>query len=129
MGEKLFVGIVFVLFMALICGLAVLPHALTGTGGFGPIRTETVTVESKHVDLSGGGDKHVSHYMVTTDRGTYEVANGWLLSTWNGDEIYGHLRDGRRYELTTKGNRVVGFFFQQYPYITAAREIQATAAK
>ena len=48
-----------------------------GAGGFGPTKTvQNATVIDKHVDRS----KDSSHYMVTTDKGVFEVDSFFLLS-------------------------------------------------
>jgi hypothetical protein len=85
-----------------------------GVGGFGPTNIiNEATVQRLYVDRS----ENDSHYMVGTDVGVFEVNNGILLGIWNSDEIYSQLKEGGKYKLTIKGNRVVNFFFQQYPYI------------
>lgn len=90
-----------------------------GVNGFGPVRSVTATVVSKHVDV---GKETGSSYMVTTDRGTYEVQNGVILGMWNADTTYGRLQIGKTYNLTVKGNEVVTFYMQQYPYVLKAEE-------
>lgn len=61
--------------------------------------------------------------MVATDQGVFEVQNGYMLGMWNADEVYGRMIPGKTYNITTKGNKVVGMFFQEYPYIIQATEI------
>ena len=92
-----------------------------GIGGFGPTRTWDVTVTRLYVDT--GKDK--SHYMVGTDRGVFEVANGFILGLWNADELYARLQVGHHYALTTRGKRVVNFMFQHYPYVVGVQEVLA----
>ena len=86
-----------------------------GTGGFGPTREQLVTVTRCYVDTEG----KQSHYMVASDHGMFECDNGWLLGVWNADEIYGKLQAGKSYLITTKGNKVVNMFIQEYPYIVS----------
>jgi outer membrane phospholipase A len=74
-------------------------------------------VISKHVDIQKSSDSSSSHYMVATNMGIFEVDNGIMLDVWNSDEIYGALEVGKTYTITTKGERVVGMFFQSYPYV------------
>jgi hypothetical protein len=95
-------------------------HITTGTSGFGPTKEIEATIISKHVDISGSGESRTSHFMVTTDKGTFEVQNGWILGMYNADEVYGKLKDGSKFRLTTKGNRVANMWMQQYPYILKA---------
>ena len=99
-------------------------YAATGTHGFGLVRPGIeVTVLGKHVDVSHDSDNGSNtHYMVATSNGTYEVQNGFVLGVWNADEIFGSMREGHTYVITTKGNRMVGMFMQKYPYIIAAVE-------
>jgi hypothetical protein len=94
-----------------------------GAGIFGPTRTVEVKVGRMYVDYSGSGDSRSSHYMVGTDQGVYEVDNGLFLGVWNADELYAKLKEGGRYRVTTEGNKVVGFWTQSYPYITAVETI------
>lgn len=115
---KTIVVLVIVLFVAL---FAIGP--ILGTGGFGPENTVQATVTRCYVDVSGSGDHSESHYMVSTDKGIFEVNNGIFLGVWNADELYGSLIPGKTYIFTTKGRKVVNFFFQEYPYIIAAREV------
>jgi len=117
-AELLALGTIL-LVLLVICSIPIGCNAVHGAYGFGPVRTVTATVERTYED-SG---KESSSYMVVTDGGVFEVDNGWLLGLWNADELYGQIKPGRRYEFTTKGNRVLGFWFQSYPYITAAKEV------
>lgn len=97
-----------------------------GIGSMGQTRTWDATITRCYTDTSGSGGKHgsvESHYMVGTDQGVFEVDNSFWLGVWNADEIYAKFVTGRKYHITTKGNRVVGWFFQEYPYIVAATEI------
>jgi hypothetical protein len=96
---------------------------LLGTNGFGPTNIHEVTVNRLYVDYSGGKEKS-SHYMVGTNKGVFEVNNGLILFMWNADELYSTLKEGKRYSITTKGNKVVNIFFQEYPYIIAVRPIE-----
>lgn len=90
-----------------------------GIGGWGPTTTTAeATVTGKHIDISGGKGSKQSHYMVNTDKGTFEVDNGIMLGIWNADEIYGKLEINKVYNITAQGNKVVGWFYQEYPYIT-----------
>ncbi len=94
-----------------------------GAGSFGPTRSEEITVTRLYVDYSGGKKSQSSHYMVGTDKGVFEVDNGILLGLWNADELYAKLKEGQRYRVTTEGNKVVGFWLQSYPYITAVEPL------
>ncbi len=110
---ELMVGVVIVGIL-----FAMILPACTRTGGFGPENIVQGTVLSKHIDHSSDGDGgSVSHYMLTTNTGTYEVNNGIMLGVWNADEIYGRIQVDHRYTFRTKGTRVVNAFLQEYPYI------------
>ncbi len=92
-----------------------------GAGGFGPTKTvSNVTVIDKHVDRSNDS----SHYMVTTDKGVFEVDNGILLGIWNSDEVFGSIEKGKVYNFITEGNKNTNFLFQDYPYITSVFEVK-----
>lgn len=93
--------------------------AAIGIDGFGPTRTFTTKIVSKHVYAH----EHGTSYMVTTDAGTFEVENGFLLGLWNADELYGGLGVSETYRITTKGNKFVGVFFQEYPYVIRAEKV------
>jgi hypothetical protein len=121
-AEKFVIGFAIIIFL-LIAGRCTYGIS-AGVGVFGPTKQLMVTVETKHVDVSGDSDYQRSHYMVTTDAGVFEVDNGLLLGIWNADEMYGMLKEGRRYVITTEGNRVVNMFFQKYPYIIKVMEVQ-----
>jgi hypothetical protein len=109
-----------VLFMIFVAGYAIFQKSV-GVGGWGPEnRVQGATVTRTYVDFSGTGENRESHYMVATDKGVFEVNNGWMLGVWNADEIYGRLKPGEKYDFTTKGNRVVNWYAQEYPYITSA---------
>lgn len=115
-GAGVIVGLVIV--------LAVGGYTMSlGVGAWGPTRTWEVTVNRLYVDYSGSDENRQSHYMVGTDQGVFECDNGWLLGVWNADELYSRLVAGRRYRITTEGNRVVGIFFQEYPYITSVQPL------
>lgn len=118
-------GSVFGLLFLGIFGLCLIPVGCSyryGVDGFGPVVTQTATVERLYVDNGGS-----SHYMVGTDKGVFEVSNGWLLGLWNADELYAKLEAGETYTITTKGNKVVGWFFQQYPYIIEVKPAEKKA--
>jgi len=93
---------------------------LFGTGGFGPERVVTVTVERLYVDHNG----HNSSYMVGTDEGVFEVDNGWMLGIYNADEVYSSLKEGHTYRVVTKGNKVVNPWIQEYPYIVDVSQVK-----
>lgn len=100
-------------FAAAVLGVVVV-SLLVGVGGWGPTHTYEATVTRLYVDVQRGK----SHYMVGTDCGVFEVANGWLLDVWNADELYSKLVIGRRYRLVTKGRQWTNWLLQEYAYIT-----------
>lgn len=113
-----------VIFLGILLIVPISCNAILGVYGFGPKNTLDVTINRTYVDYSGSGDNKSSHYMVATDKGVFEVDNGIMLGMWNADEVYGKFKNDKKYRITTKGNRVVGMFFQEYPYILNAYEIQ-----
>jgi hypothetical protein len=117
-------AIVYLVLICLVISVVGGCNMFLGVGAFGPTRQWEVTVQRAYVDYSGSGDNKESHYMVATDKGMFEVDNGWMLGVWNADELYGKMVPGKKYHITTEGNKVVGMFYQEYPYITAVREIR-----
>jgi hypothetical protein len=107
--------LVLVVLLVALCGWG---FSYLGVGGWGPTRVQDVTVTKCWVDYSKDSDGVMqSHYMVGTDQGVFEVANGWLLGMCNADVVYGKLEVGKRYTIKTKGNQHVNFAMQYYPYI------------
>lgn len=104
--------ILFVLF-AVVIGF----NCLVGTGAWGPTKITDATVTRTYIDFSGSGENKSSHYMVATDQGIFEVDNSLLMGIWNSDEIYGKILPGKKYRITSCGNKVVNFIWQEYPYI------------
>ena len=117
MSNKSSIGVIVLIVVALAAGSV---PFFVGIGGFGPTNVvQNVTVTDKKIDVSGNKEDGIeSHYMVYTDKGVFEVDNGILLGMWNADEVYAKAVVGKSYTFTTKGNKVVNFFFQEYPYIT-----------
>jgi len=106
------------LFMYFIFGIMIL-SLLTAIYSSQKSGEYSVTVTDKHIDHSTDDG---SHYMVTTDKGVFEVDNGPFIDVWNADEIYGNLHIGKKYNIKTKGIKAVNMFAQWYPYITAYEE-------
>jgi hypothetical protein len=90
-----------------------------GVNGFGPVQEQVITVERLYVD---GGKS--SHYMVGTDKGVLEVSNFiFPIQIFNSDEIYSQLLVGKTYHIKTKGNKILNWWYQEYPYIMEVKEI------
>jgi hypothetical protein len=88
-------------------------HYSLGVKGFGPESIQQVTIQRLYVD---GGSS--SHYMVGTDQGVLEVDNIlWPVQVFNCDELYSKLEVGKTYTVKVKGNKVINWFVQEYPYI------------
>lgn len=96
--------------------------AAYGVGGFGPTVTQDVTVFRTYIDI-GGEKKTESHYVVVTDKGSFEVDNGLLLGMWNADDIFGQMQQGKKYRITSKGKRYQNMFMQEFPYIIKVENI------
>lgn len=113
---KLFV---YAVIFAVLFGGCAAWNASMGVHHFGPTNTyKHCLVTSKHIDHG----KESSHYMVSTTEGTFEVDNGYLLGVWNADEIYGKIVEKKTYTIVAKGNKQVGMFYQEYPYLLSATE-------
>lgn len=112
--------VIVVLLFVIIAIAAAAIKPLAGAPPYGPYRTFDATVNRLYVDHKGEG----SHYMVGTDKGVFEVQHSWWAGVNNADEIYSRFREGKRFQITTKGNKFVGWYFQEYPYVTDASEIQ-----
>ena len=109
-------ALIFIL--ALCIPFATIDYAY-GVNGFGPEKEQVVTVERLFVD----GGKH-SHYMVGTDKGVFEVSNfKFPVQIFNSDEIYSSLKVGETYTIKAKGNKILNWYFQEYPYIIEVKEI------
>lgn len=108
--------------MVLLVGVFML-NLFWGVGVFGPTVTHDCTVNRLYVDYSGSGDNKESNYMVGTSDGVFECDNSWLLWLWNADEMYSALEQGKQYRITTVGNKVTGWFFQEYPYVTKVERV------
>ena len=107
-----------VLILAILIPFVAIDYAY-GVNGFGPVQEQVITIERLYVD----GGKH-SHYMVGTDKGVYEVSNfTFPIQIWNSDEIYSNLQVGKTYHIKTKGNKILNWYFQEYPYIIEVKEI------
>ncbi len=107
-----------VLILAILIPFLAIDYAY-GVNGFGPEKERVVIVERLYVD---GGKS--SHYMVGTDKGVYEVSNLMFpIQIWNSDEIYSSLKVGEKYNIKTKGNKILNWYFQEYPYIIEVKEI------
>jgi hypothetical protein len=99
--------------IVVLVGLMVWFNYSLGIDGFGPESVQQVTIQRLYVD---GGSS--SHYMVGTDKGVYEVDNILFpVQVFNSDELYSQLEVGKTYTVKLKGNKVINWFVQQYPYI------------
>jgi hypothetical protein len=92
---------------------------ILGVDGFGP----TNVTETKVVRLYVDRGSHSSHYMIGTEAGVFEVQNRLILGIYNADEIYSKIQEGKTYRITAKGNKVVNWFFQEYPLVLSAEPI------
>lgn len=112
---------VFGIFVILAIAITFLSSAM-GIGGFGPTEVIEATILKTYVDVSGGGkdSETETHYVVVTDKGSFEVDNGILLGMWNADDVFGKLQTNKKYRLTTKGKRYQNWLMQEFPYIIKA---------
>jgi len=114
-------GVVIIIAMIL---LVVIPHVAYGIFPFGPYReVKAATINRLYVDIGTVGDITKSSYMVGTDKGVFEIDNSIFMGIYNADELYSSIRVGKTYDLTTKGNKVLGWFFQEYPFIINIAEV------
>ena len=119
--ELLVTSTIALIFLAIVSVFAL--HPILGLFPFGPEQTKTVKVERVYVDYSGDKESQISHYMVGTDAGVFEVDNSIWLWLWNADEIYASLIEKESYVITTKGNKMANFFAQEYPRIISAKKV------
>ena len=110
------VAIIGILFSTVFC------RPFLGVFPFGPEKVVEAKVERLYVDYGGGEGS--SYYMVGTDQGVFEVDNSIWLGIYDADETYSKLKEGKSYFLRTKGNKVIGMFFQEYPVIIMVAEIE-----
>jgi hypothetical protein len=97
----------------LIVGIVIGLNYTFGVQGFGPEKEMVIQVQRLYVD-SGSS----SHYMVGTDQGVLEVQNRLIpFQMFNSDEVYSQLEVGKTYQVTVKGNKVLNWWYQEYPYI------------
>lgn len=109
LGVPLMTATPIVILVSLVTGF----HYSLGIGGFGPESIQQVTIQRLYVD---GGKS--SHYMVGTDQGVFEVDNIlWPVQVFNSDELYSQLEVGKTYTVKLKGNKVINWLVQEYPYI------------
>ena len=128
-GISIIVGImkgisIIVGFFIVIILLGFVVSYTIGIGGFGPTNVLDVTVSRAYVDVGGTKEDPESYYVVVTDKGSFEVDNGVLLGIWNADDLFGQLKEGHNYRITTKGRRYQNFFMQELPFIIKVEELK-----
>ena len=106
---------------ALFIAAYVLKGPILGTYPFGAETTITAKVTKTYVDARGDLG---SAYMVTTDKGVFEVDNSLWLWIWDADKIYGKIEAGKTYLFETKGREILNFLLQDYPGIISATEVK-----
>ena len=80
----------------------------------------TCTVTGKdRTQKSGSSSSEMRVY--TSECGTLKIAESLLDARWDSADLYGSLREGTRYEMTTRGVRVP--FFSMFPNIITAKEV------
>lgn len=118
-GRTILGVIFFITAIVLVIAFIALP-IIQGTYVWGPTRTHEVVINTLYVDRGSES----SHYMVGTDKGTFEIDNGLLIGMWNADELYSKLSVGKRYRIVAEGNKFVGMFWQYYPYVTDVKQLE-----
>lgn len=78
--------------------------------------TTTVTVERLTNKITGDSDT----YLVFTDKGVYQVSDSWLRGQVRSSDLWGSLKEGKRYHIHYFGWRVP--LFSWYPTIYMAEE-------
>ena len=107
------IGVVF--------GTILLITAVVGTWiSYGNATTHTgCTINSKDSYASHHSDKRHTTYRVYTDNcGVFEVEDRLFLGNFNSADIYGSLKEGGTYDLSTRGYRVP--FLSMFPVIVEA---------
>ena len=77
--------------------------------------THDITVTDKNVKVTSSGEKTDSKYLIFTDDGTYEITDSLFNFRFDSSDLYGQIKVGERYTITTVGIRIP--FFSCYENI------------
>ena len=120
-GYTLVEALLVLAIVGIMLGMAVGFKGCFGVGGCGPVNNpKHCKIVRLWVDNLGESG---SAYMVSTDKGVFEVDNGIMLGMWNADRLYGSLQVGHVYDFKTKGKTVEFCCMQEYPRIVEAVEV------
>jgi hypothetical protein len=117
--------LILLMILAFFIGAYLFVEFALGIFPFGPLSTREVAVERLYVDY---GENKSSSYMVGTSEGVFEVKNSFWLWMWDADDRYSQLKEGEKYRIQVKGNKVVGFLFQEYPVVIHIEKIEKKEA-
>jgi len=86
---------------------------------YGTIRSETITI--KRLERVTSGDS--SKYLIYTNEGeVFENTDALFHGKWDSADLYGHLDEGSRYEVTVYGWRIP--FLSTYRNIIEAEQVR-----
>lgn len=92
----------------------------TGCVGYMNEQTVTCEVEDKWIKRPQGSDYEL--YLVNCGGKTYKVSDLLFKGKFNSADIYGNLKIGKKYKLTTTGYR--WSFFSEYQNINEYEEVE-----
>lgn len=110
---KLWAAIIFILFTA---GAIFISCASHGTR-----ETLMIMINDKERIATGSGD-YISHkYLVYSDVETFEITDSLIEGRFDSSDMYGHLREGRCYQIDVYGWRIP--MTSSYRNIVDAQEV------
>lgn len=110
-------GIAFALILILGIGIP-------ACGSYTERHTTTTVVNSKERVCSDSTDGNSDcKYLVFTDAGTFSVEDSVILFRWNSSDVYGKIKEGHRYKITSYGWRFG--CTSSYPNIEKVEEVPA----
>lgn len=84
--------------------------------------TVTITVTGKDRVSYGSGENLEHKYLVYTDEETFENTDTLVFWKYNSSDVYGKLKDGKRYRCLVAGWRIA--FMSSYRNIITVEEVR-----
>jgi hypothetical protein len=81
----------------------------------GSAKIENIEINDKWVKYKNNGAK----YLVSTNKGVYEITDSLLFGTWSSSDKYANLKVGEKYSVKSAGWRIP--FFSSYKNIVEIR--------
>ncbi len=82
---------------------------------------EESTVTTEVFDKERVCDSESCKYLVYTEAGTFAVSDSFIIGRWNSSDVYGRIKPGETYMITSIGWRIP--FFSTYPNIKEIVEV------